>query len=53
MWNGVLERHEIEFCCVFEIFRIQTSATTSETRINLSSVYPSGEDEDIAFEFWT
>lgn len=52
MWDGVLEHHEVEFCCVFNIFRIKTSATRSETRINLSSVYPSGEDDDIAFKFW-
>ena len=36
----------------FDIFRIQTSNTTCETRINLASVYPLGQDEDIAFEFW-
>jgi hypothetical protein len=52
MQNNVLEEHEIEFCCIFNIFRIKTSATTSETRINLASVYPSGEDEEIAFKLW-
>jgi hypothetical protein len=52
MHNNVLEKHEIEFCCIFNIFRIKTSATTSETRINLASVYPSGEDEEIAFKLW-
>ena len=51
-WNNVLENHEIDFCCVFEIFHIQTSATESEIRINLSSAYPAGEDENIAFEHW-
>lgn len=40
------------FCIGFNIFRVKKRDGTAETRINLATVYPYGEDDDIALSLW-
>jgi hypothetical protein len=50
--NEETEAQVLTFCICFNVFRVRRNDGPDETRINLSTVYPYGQNDEIALSFW-